>query len=66
MSGSNGGLGLLSVLGIVFVVLKLVGVINWSWVLVLAPFWVPLVFLVLCFGLGALIFLLRRLFGKRK
>ena len=29
------------VLLIVFVVLKLVGVINWSWWWVLAPFWIP-------------------------
>ena len=28
-------------LGIVFIVLKLVGVIDWSWFWVLAPFWIP-------------------------
>ena len=33
------GIGLFGVLGIVFTVLKLVGVINWSWWLVLLPFW---------------------------
>ena len=33
------GIGLLGVLGIVFTVLKLVGVINWSWWLVLLPFY---------------------------
>jgi hypothetical protein len=38
-STSSGGLGLLSVLGIIFVVLKLVGVIDWSWWLVLLPFY---------------------------
>jgi len=37
---SGGGLGLASVLGIVFVVLKFVGVITWSWWWVLAPFWI--------------------------
>jgi len=35
-------LGLGSVLGIVFLILKLVGVISWSWLWVLAPFWIPL------------------------
>lgn len=35
-SGSS-GLGLTSVLTIIFVVLKLVGVINWSWWWVLSP-----------------------------
>lgn len=36
------GIGFCEVLAIVFVVLKLVGVINWSWVWVLAPMWIPL------------------------
>ena len=31
---------LIGILGIVFVVLKLVGVITWSWWLVLLPFYV--------------------------
>ena len=29
---------------VVFVVLKLVGVIDWSWWWVLAPFWIPAAF----------------------
>lgn len=33
---------LVMVLGVVFLVLKLVGVINWAWVWVLAPFWTPI------------------------
>jgi len=32
-------IGILGVLGIVFVVLKLTGVIAWSWLWVTAPFW---------------------------
>lgn len=42
------GLGVCDVLGIVFIVLKLVGVITWSWWWVLAPFWIPLAIVVLC------------------
>jgi hypothetical protein len=38
-SNSSGGIGVVSTLGIVFIVLKLVGVIHWSWLWVLAPFW---------------------------
>ena len=34
------GLGLMSVLTIIFVVLKLVGTINWSWWWVLSPMWI--------------------------
>ena len=42
-SSSSGGLGLCSILTIVFVVLKLVGVINWSWLWVLCPLWIELI-----------------------
>lgn len=32
-------MGVLGVLGVVFVTLKLIGQIQWSWWWVLAPFW---------------------------
>ncbi len=35
----NAGIGIFGLLGIIFVVLKLVGVIDWSWWLVLLPFY---------------------------
>ena len=38
-SKSSNGVGTLGLLGIAFVVLKLTGVINWSWWLVTLPFW---------------------------
>ena len=34
------GVGFSGLLTIVFIVLKLVGVINWSWVWVLSPMWI--------------------------
>ena len=40
---SSGGPGLASVLTIVFVVLKLVGVIDWKWIWVLCPLWINLI-----------------------
>jgi fatty acid desaturase len=43
------GLGLVSVLTIVFVVLKLVGVINWSWFWVLSPIWIDILIFVVIF-----------------
>ena len=36
------GLGLGSVLLVVFVILKLVGTIDWSWVWVLSPAWISI------------------------
>lgn len=41
-SASSGGIGTASALGVAFVVLKLCGVIDWSWWWVTAPFWAPL------------------------
>lgn len=38
----NSGIGFTGLLTIVFIVLKLIGVISWSWVWVLAPLWIPL------------------------
>ena len=35
------GLSVCDVLGIIFIVLKALNVINWSWWWVLAPFWIP-------------------------
>ena len=37
-----GGFSLCDIFLVVFVVLKLVGVINWSWWLVLIPLWIEL------------------------
>lgn len=38
-----GGMGLCGVLTTIFVVLKLIGVIDWPWIWVLAPFWISLI-----------------------
>lgn len=44
---ASGGVGISTVLTIIFVVLKLVGVIDWSWVWVLSPTWISLALLLL-------------------
>lgn len=46
----KGGIGFAECLTIVFIVLKLVGVIDWSWIWVLSPMWISiiLVIVVLC------------------
>ena len=36
---SSGGVGVLGLLGVAFVVLKLTGYIDWSWWWVTLPFW---------------------------
>ena len=42
-SKSNQGIGFWGVLAILFIALKLIGVINWPWVWVLAPIWIGVV-----------------------
>lgn len=46
-SSSSSGMGILGVLQIVFLVLKLTGLITWSWPVVLIPLWISLVMLVI-------------------
>lgn len=40
-NSAAGGSIFLSLLTVAFIVLKLTGVINWSWLWVLAPIWIP-------------------------
>lgn len=44
----NGGIGFCGLLTIAFIVLKLTGVISWSWIWVLAPIWIPVVIIAVC------------------
>lgn len=37
---TSGGIGFIGFLTVAFIVLKLVGVINWSWWWVLSPVWI--------------------------
>lgn len=41
---NQGGIGLRSLLLVVFVTLKLCNVITWPWMWVVAPLWIPIVF----------------------
>lgn len=57
-SSTVGGIGFTGLLTIAFIVLKLLGVISWSWVWVLAPIWIDAILVVLL--LAVLIILDRR------
>lgn len=52
------------ILGILFITLKLLGVIEWAWVWVLSPFWILLacsfVIAILAFIIGIIAINLRR------
>ena len=42
---TSGGIGFGSALLLTFIILKLVGVIDWSWWWVLSPIWIPVALL---------------------
>ena len=46
-NNSAGGIGFTGILTIAFIVLKLCGVINWSWLWVLSPMWIGIVLAVI-------------------
>jgi hypothetical protein len=54
MSESS-GISFSGLLTIVFITLKLTGVISWSWWWVLAAFWVPIAFVILFVVVAALV-----------
>lgn len=39
----GGGVGFAGLLTIAFIVLKLLGIINWSWIWVLSPLWISFI-----------------------
>ena len=53
------GINFFELLGIVFIILRLCGVIDWPWVWVLAPIWMPI-------GLYGLVFLIVFIWAKLK
>lgn len=53
---ASGGLGVLSVIQIVFIILKCIGIIDWTWMTVLIPFWIQLGVLVFVCLLWLLVF----------
>lgn len=55
-NNSSGGIGFCGLLTIVFIVLKLLKVISWSWLWVLAPLWIPI-------SIAIVFFILAIIFG---
>ena len=50
-NSASGGITFFGLLAIVFITLKLTGVVTWPWVWVLAPLWMPIVVVLVIFGL---------------
>lgn len=47
MNNKNNSLGFISILTLIFIVLKLCKMINWSWIWVLSPIWISVLLLIL-------------------
>ncbi len=65
-NASGGGIGVIGLLGIVFIVLKLTGYIQWSWIWVLAPLWGSAALVVLLLGVALLASLFLHLRQERR
>lgn len=54
-NNSSSGIGFAGLLTIVFIVLKLLGKIDWSWWWVLSPIWISILLVVAAVVIGATI-----------
>ena len=64
MKTAGTGISFLGLLQIVFIVLKLCGVISWSWLWVLSPLWMPIAIIIAIFALVLLVSLVASVFIK--
>ena len=64
-ASASGGIGFDGALAIVFITLKLVGTISWSWIWVLSPLWIPLAILFIVVGIIGLLLLIEHIYEKR-
>lgn len=63
---SSGGIGFVGLLTIAFIVLRLCGVINWSWIWVLSPIWISAALTVGLLLIAGIIYLVALLIEKSK
>ena len=63
-STASGGIGLCSLLTVLFVGLKLCNQIDWSWWWVLSPLWIPWAIVFVIFGVFGLIVVAQKVLEK--
>lgn len=58
---SNGkmGIGTLGIIQVIFIALKLCGLIEWHWAVVFIPLWIDLVLIVLIITVGVIVTLVK-------
>jgi len=57
-TSNSGGIGCVGTTFIVFLILKLVGLITWKWIWVLSPLWIGFAIGLAILGIGALVLLI--------
>jgi len=65
-SGGRAGIGFCGILTIIFVVLKALGYITWSWWWVFAPLWIPAAFVAVLALVGIIIQLVEFIAERKK
>lgn len=60
-TASGGGISFAGLLTIVFIVLKLCGVISWSWLWVLSPIWISWILLLIVLVIVGIVMLITKL-----
>ena len=65
-SSSSSGVGVTGLLLVAFVVLKLIGIIDWSWCVVLSPAWIPVALILIIVAIIYIVFWVENLFKKRR
>lgn len=63
-SGTSGGIGFCGLLTIVFIALKLCHVIEWSWLWVLAPLWIPFAIVIVVLIIIAIVMIIGAMLDK--
>jgi hypothetical protein len=66
ISSTGGGVSVLGLLGVAFVVLKLTGYIAWSWWWVTAPFWALLAVLAIFMAFVGIGWLIAHLLSSKR
>ena len=61
---TNGGIGFLGALTILFIALRLTNVIDWSWWWVLSPIWMPIVAVLGIIAIVAIVMLIVKIVKK--
>lgn len=54
-NNNSSGIGFTGLLTIAFIILKLLKIINWSWVWVLSPIWITIALLTLFYTIAEII-----------